>query len=66
MDVVTARTVALDTGHTAAARHGIGFGLMVAANRHVGPEAAAATARLAAELAGEGLAAAPCYPLKAQ
>ncbi len=51
----TALTVALDAGHAAAARHGIGFGLMVAANRHIGPQAAAATARLAVELAGEGV-----------
>lgn len=47
--------VALDAGHEAAQRHGIGFGLMVAANRHVGPEAAAATARAAAGLAGAGV-----------
>jgi adenosine deaminase len=50
-----ALTVALDAGHGAAARYGIGFGLMVAANLHGGPEAAAATARLAAELAAEGV-----------
>jgi adenosine deaminase len=50
-----ALAVALDAGNAAAARHGIGFGLMVAANRHAGPQAAAATARLAAGLAGEGV-----------
>lgn len=47
--------VAIDADTTAAARYGIGFGLMVAANRHVGPQAALSTARLAAGLAGEGV-----------
>lgn len=45
----------LAAGRDAAARHGVGFGLMVAANRHVGAEAAADTARLAVELAPEGV-----------
>lgn len=45
----------LDAGRASAARHSIGFGLMVAANRHVGPEAAKATAELAVELGGEGV-----------
>ena len=51
----TALAVALDAGNAAGARHGIGFGLMVAANRHAGPEAATATARLAVKLAGVGV-----------
>ena len=46
---------ALDEGRAAAARTGVGFGLMVAANRHHGPEAATDMARLAVELAGDGV-----------
>jgi adenosine deaminase len=45
----------LEAGHAAAARVGIGFGLMVAANRHEGPDAATAVARLAVDLAGQGV-----------
>ena len=51
----TALAVALEAGNAAGARHGIGFGLMVAANHHAGPEAATATARLAVKLAGVGV-----------
>jgi adenosine deaminase len=50
-----ALTTALEAGKVAAMRHGIGFGLMVAANRHAGPEAAATCARTAGELAGQGV-----------
>lgn len=45
----------LAAGHAAAADCGIGFGLMVAANRNAGPGAAAATARLAVSLAADGV-----------
>jgi adenosine deaminase len=45
----------LEAGRQAACDTGAGFGLMVAANRHAGPEAATAAARLAAELAPEGV-----------
>jgi adenosine deaminase len=45
----------LEAGRDAAALRGVGFGLMVAANRHAGPEAAVATARLAVELMPEGV-----------
>ncbi|MFL6075028.1 MAG: adenosine deaminase [Mycobacteriales bacterium] len=45
----------LDAGHAAAARCGIGFGLVVAANRDRGPAEALATARLAASRAGDGV-----------
>jgi adenosine deaminase len=45
----------LDAGRSAAARVGIGFGLMVAANRHAGPGAAQATAQLAVDLASQGV-----------
>jgi adenosine deaminase len=45
----------LEAGLDAGARLGVGFGVMVAANRHAGPEAALATARLALGLAGEGV-----------
>jgi adenosine deaminase len=45
----------LDAGRQAASRIGIGFGLMVAANRPAGPEAATAIARLAVDLAGDGV-----------
>jgi len=45
----------LHSGHAAAARLGVGFGLMVAANRHLGPDAASRTARLATVLATEGV-----------
>ncbi len=44
----------LETGLAAAARFDLGFGLMVAANRNVGPEAAGTTARLAVELEPRG------------
>ncbi len=50
-----ALTAVLNAGHAAAKRHGIGFGLMVAANRQHGPEAAASTAELAASLAADGV-----------
>lgn len=40
----------LEAGQDAAARVGIGFGLMIAANRHAGPEAATAAAQLAVEM----------------
>lgn len=45
----------LEAGQQAASRTGIGFGLMVAANRHAGPEAAIATALLAVDLADDGV-----------
>ena len=45
----------LEAGAAAAADFGVGFGLMVAANRHAGPEAAIAVARLAVDLASEGV-----------
>ncbi len=45
----------LSTGRAAAARFGIGFGLMLAANRHAGPRAASVTARLAVDLATQGV-----------
>jgi len=45
----------LETGLAAAARLDIGFGLMVAANRNEGPEAARSTARLAVELGSRGV-----------
>jgi adenosine deaminase len=45
----------LDAGNAAAERHHVGFGIMVAANRSGGPEAAVTTARLAVELAGAGI-----------
>lgn len=47
-----AAMLVLEAGTTAAARHGVGFGLMLAANRHAGADAACATARVAVELAG--------------
>jgi len=50
-----ALTLVLEAGRSAAARHGVGFGLMVAANRNAGPEAAAHAARLAVGLAGDGV-----------
>jgi adenosine deaminase len=46
---------ALEAGNAAAIHHGVGFGLMVAANRHAGVEAAATCARTAAEFAGQGV-----------
>jgi adenosine deaminase len=49
-----ALTAVLNAGHAAAKRHGTGFGLMIAANCHHGPEAAASTAELAASLAADG------------
>ena len=45
----------LDAGRSAAARSQIGFGLMIAANRHAGPAAAQETAELAVDLAPEGV-----------
>ena len=45
----------LEAGHDAAARLGIGFGVMIAANRHAGPEAASAVAQLAVELRPRGV-----------
>jgi len=45
----------LDAGRSAAARLQIGFGLMIAANRHAGPVAATRTAALAVDLAPEGV-----------
>jgi adenosine deaminase len=50
-----ALTAVLKAGHAAAKRHGTGFGLLVAANRHHGPEAAASAAELAASLAADGV-----------
>jgi adenosine deaminase len=47
--------VVLDEGRATAARLGIGFGLMVAADRTRPPEEAVALARLAAERAGAGV-----------
>lgn len=48
-------TLVLDAGRTACAFHGVGFGLMLAANRHAGVDAACETARLAVELANDGV-----------
>jgi adenosine deaminase len=45
----------LDAGREAATGSGVGFGVMVAANRHEGPAAAIATATLAVELRSEGV-----------
>lgn len=45
----------LGAGRRAAARHGVGFGLVVAANRDRGAAAALATARVAVARAGEGV-----------
>jgi adenosine deaminase len=45
----------LEAGREAATGSGVGFGVMVAANRHEGPEAAVATARLAVELGSDGV-----------
>jgi adenosine deaminase len=45
----------LAEGHAAAEDRGIAFGLMVAANRHEGPEVALAVERLAAELRDDGV-----------
>ena len=45
----------LETGLAAAARVGISFGLMIAANRHAGPRAGIATAELAVDLGGGGV-----------
>lgn len=44
----------LEAGQAAAEEHGIGFGLVVAANRTLGPDEAVVTARMAARLAGSG------------
>lgn len=44
----------VETGHALASELAVGFGLMVAANRHEGPEAAMDLATLAVELADEG------------
>jgi adenosine deaminase len=45
----------LEAGRSAAEGAGVGFGLMIAANRHAGPAAATATAQLAVGLAAEGV-----------
>jgi adenosine deaminase len=45
----------LEAGRAAADQFGTGFGLMIAANRHEGPDAATATAQLAADLADHGV-----------
>ncbi|HEX3816634.1 MAG TPA: adenosine deaminase [Mycobacteriales bacterium] len=45
----------LEAGHAAAARSGIGFGLVLAANRNVGPEAALDIARLAVARSDAGV-----------
>jgi adenosine deaminase len=47
--------IVLDAGREAAKGSGVGFGVMVAANRHQGPAAAIATATLAVELGSEGV-----------
>src|SRR5918992_341181 len=47
--------LALETGQAAAEEAGVGFGLVVAANRVLGPEEAVVTARMAAKLAGSGV-----------
>jgi adenosine deaminase len=46
----------LDAGHAAAQRHRVGFGLMIAANRHESPAAAADVARFAVDLRERGVA----------
>lgn len=45
--------LALAAGYEAAARHGVGFGLTLAAMRHHGPKVAADLARFAARHAAE-------------
>jgi adenosine deaminase len=45
----------LAAGYEAGARHGVGFGLTLAAMRHHGPDAAATLARFAARHAGRGV-----------
>ncbi|MBC6458211.1 adenosine deaminase [Actinomadura sp. HBU206391] len=47
--------VVLAAGHDAARRHGVGFGLIVAANRDRGPAEALAMARLASSRAVDGV-----------
>jgi adenosine deaminase len=47
--------LALEVGQAAAKAAGIGFGLVVAANRTLGPDEAVGVARMAAELAGSGV-----------
>jgi adenosine deaminase len=45
----------LAAGYEAGARHGVGFGLTLAAMRHHGPDAAATLARFGARYAGRGV-----------
>jgi adenosine deaminase len=45
----------LDAGTRASQEHGVGFGLMVAANRNRGPEEAVRVAELAATFVGQGV-----------
>jgi len=45
----------VDAGTLASQEHGVGFGLMVAANRNRGPEEAVRVAELAATFAGRGV-----------
>lgn len=47
--------LALEVGQAAAKEAGIGFGLVVAANRTLGPDEAVGVARMAAKLAGSGV-----------
>lgn len=47
--------IVLAAGHAAGHRYGVGFGLIVAANRDRGPEEALDLARLAASRAGDGV-----------
>jgi adenosine deaminase len=47
--------LALDAGWEAGSRHGVGFGLTLAAMRHHGPDAATALARFGAAHAGRGV-----------
>lgn len=47
--------LALEVGQVAAEEAGVGFGLVVAANRVLGPDEAVVTARMAAKLAGSGV-----------
>jgi adenosine deaminase len=47
--------LALTAGYEAGSRHGVGFGLTLAAMRHHGPDRAAELARFAARHAGQGV-----------
>ena len=54
-DYRAALVAVLDAGRVAADEHGVGFGLVAAANRGVGVDDAITVATVAAELAGDGV-----------